>query len=172
MDIMSEETAVFAGGCFWNIEEAFGKIRGVIKTRVGYTGGTKDNPSYEDVCTGNTGHAEAVEVTFAPAAVTYPELLGGFFEMHDPTTPNRQGLDIGTQYRSAIFYKNEEQKRDAEDFIRELENSGKFGGKKIVTEVVPPGTFWEAEEYHQKYLFKIRNQGVNPECRVDTGKKH
>lgn len=168
---MTEETAVFAGGCFWNIEEAFGKIRGVIKTRVGYTGGTKNNPTYEDVCTGTTGHAEAIEVTFAPAAVTYRELLGGFFEMHDPTTLNRQGADVGTQYRSAIFYRDEKQKNEAEEFIRELEESGKFGDRKIVTEVVPLGDFREAEEYHQKYLFKIRNQGVNPECRVDLGKK-
>lgn len=168
---MSEGTAVFAGGCFWHIEEAFGKIRGVIRTRVGYTGGRPDNPSYEDVCTGTTGHAEAVEVTFAPAAVTYMELLGGFFEMHDPTTPDRQGPDAGTQYRSAIFYTNDEQKREAEELIRELGKSGKFGERKIVTEVMPLGTFWEAEEYHQKYLFKIRNQGVNPECRIDLEKR-
>ncbi|ADN34977.1 peptide methionine sulfoxide reductase [Methanolacinia petrolearia DSM 11571] len=168
---MSEETVVFAGGCFWHVEEAFGKVRGVIRTRVGYTGGKLDNPCYEDVCTGNTGHAEAVEVTFAPEAVSYRDLLKEFFNMHDPTTLNKQGPDVGTQYRSAIFCRDELQKNEAENFVRELEDESRFGGKEIVTEVVPLGKFWEAEEYHQKYLFKIRNQGVNPECRVDLGKR-
>ena len=159
---MTEETAVFAGGCFWHIEEAFGKVKGVVKTRVGYTGGITKNPTYEEVCSGLTAHAEAVEVTFAPAVVSYRELLEEFFRMHDPTTPDRQGPDVGTQYRSEIFYKDEGQRREAEDFIRELEESGRFGVKKIVTA-------FEAEEYHQKYLFKLRKQGVNPECRIDTG---
>ncbi len=166
---MTEETAVFAGGCFWHIEEAFGKVKGVVKTRVGYTGGITKNPTYEEVCSGLTAHAEAVEVTFAPAVVSYRELLEEFFRMHDPTTPDRQGPDVGTQYRSEIFYKDEGQRREAEDFIRELEESGRFGVKKIVTAVSPPETFFEAEEYHQKYLFKLRKQGVNPECRIDTG---
>ncbi len=168
---MTEETAVFAGGCFWHIEEAFGKFKGIVKTRVGYTGGITSNPTYEEVCTGMTAHAEAVEVTFAPAAVSYGELLEEFFRIHDPTTPDRQGPDVGTQYRSAIFYANESQKKVAEEYIRELQDSGKFSGKKIVTEVEPLGTFWEAEKYHQKYLFKLRKQGVNPDCRVDLGKK-
>ena len=168
---MSEDVAVFAGGCFWNMEEAFGKVRGVIRTRVGYTGGKLDNPCYEDVCSGNTGHAEAVEVTFVPEAVSYRDLLKEFFNMHNPTTLNKQGPDVGTQYRSAIFCRDELQKNEAENFVRELEEEGRFGGKEIVTEVVPLGKFWEAEKYHQKYLFKIRNQGVNPECRVDLGKR-
>lgn len=168
---MSEETAVFAGGCFWHIEEAFGKVKGVIRTRAGYTGGTLDDPCYEDVCTGTTGHAEAVEVTFAPAAVSYTDLLEEFFRMHDPTTLNRQGPDVGTQYRSVIFCRDELQKNEAEAFVEELQGSGKFGDLMIVTEIVPLGRFWEAEEYHQKYLFKLRNQGVNPECRVEIGKK-
>jgi methionine-S-sulfoxide reductase len=168
---MSEETAVFAGGCFWHVEEAFGKIKGVIRTRVGYTGGKLDNPCYEDVCTGTTGHAEAVEVTFAPEAVSYRGLLKEFFNMHDPTTLNKQGPDVGTQYRSAIFCRDELQKNEAENFVRELEEKGRFGGKEIVTEVVPLGRFWEAEEYHHKYFFKLRNQGVNPECRVDLEKR-
>jgi peptide-methionine (S)-S-oxide reductase len=168
---MSEDVAVFAGGCFWHVEEAFGKVRGVIRTRVGYTGGKLDNPCYEDVCSGNTGHAEAVEVTFVPEAVSYRDLLKEFFNMHDPTTLYKQGPDVGTQYRSAIFCRDELQKNEAENFVRELEEEGRFVGKEIVTEVVPLGKFWEAEEYHQKYLFKIRNQGVNPECRVDLGKR-
>ena len=168
---MSEDVAVFAGGCFWHVEEAFGKVKGVIRTRVGYTGGKLDNPSYEDVCTGTTGHAEAVEITFAPEAVSYRELLEEFFKMHDPTTLNRQGPDTGTQYRSAIFCRDELQKNEAENFVRELEESGRFGGKEIVTGIAPLGKFWEAEEYHQKYLFKLRNQGINPECRVDLVKR-
>lgn len=168
---MSEDVAVFAGGCFWHVEEAFGNVKGVIRTRVGYTGGKLDNPSYEDVCTGTTGHAEAVEITFAPEAVSYRNLLEEFFELHDPTTLNRQGPDTGTQYRSAIFWRDELQKNEAENFVRELEESGRFGGKEIVTAIVPLGKFWEAEEYHQKYFFKLRNQGVNPECRVDLGKR-
>lgn len=169
---MSEKIAVFAGGCFWQIEEAFSGVKGVVRTRVGYTGGSLENPTYEDVCTGRTGHAEAVEVTFAPEAVTYEELLREFFGMHDPTTADRQGSDIGDQYRPVVFCTNEEQKAAAEKFIDDLRRSDGFSGREIVTRVSPLGKFWEAEEYHQKYLLKLRKQGLNPECRLDNGKNH
>jgi len=147
------EKATFAAGCFWGVEAAFRKVKGVVRTEVGYTGGITENPTYEDVCTGKTGHAEAVQVEYDPSEVSYEELLDVFWSIHDPTTRNQQGVDIGSQYRSAIFYYTAEQKRIAEESKRRLQESGKFD-KPIVTEIVPASTFWRAEEYHQCYLEK------------------
>lgn len=152
--------AIFAAGCFWGVQAAFDSLPGVISTEVGYTGGNYDNPKYEDVSTGQTGHAEAVEVFYNPLEVTYEQLLDAFFANHNPTTLNRQGPDIGTQYRSVIFYEDEEQKQAALQKISELEKSAKFKDK-IVTEVVPAGKFYPAEEYHQKYLQKRGQSGCS-----------
>ncbi|MHB8540648.1 MAG: peptide-methionine (S)-S-oxide reductase MsrA [Candidatus Acidiferrales bacterium] len=145
--------ATFAAGCFWGVEEAFRRIKGVTSTTVGYTGGTMKNPSYKDVCTGATGHAEAVEIEFDPAQVSYRELLAAFFQTHNPTTPNRQGPDIGTQYRSAIFYHDAEQQSAALESKAALEKSGAFN-RPIVTEIAPASAFYRAEDYHQQYLAK------------------
>jgi len=147
------EKAVFAAGCFWGVEETFRKVKGVGSTRVGYLGGTLPNPTYEDVCTDKTGHAEAVEVEYDPAQVAYEDLLNVFWNMHDPTTPNRQGPDIGTQYRSAIFYSTPEQEAAARRSKEEMERSGRFR-RPIVTEIVPAPELYEAEGYHQQYLAK------------------
>lgn len=146
-------TAALAGGCFWGMEEILRDIPGVLETEVGYTGGTLDAPTYEQVKTGRTGHAEAIQVIFDPAELTYKELLGWFFRMHDPTTRNRQGNDVGSQYRSAIFYHDEEQRRIAEEVKQRIEASGKWRNA-IVTEIVPAGEFYPAEKYHQDYLKK------------------
>ncbi len=158
------EKATFAAGCFWHVEELFRNVKGVKATRVGFLGGHKANPSYEQVCTGATGHAEAVEVSFDPARVSYEELLNIFWENHNPTTRNRQGPDIGEQYRSAIFYHSKEQEKAALASKAALEKSGRWkapsgkGNAPIVTQVVagaPAGCpFYAAEEYHQKYLAK------------------
>ncbi len=145
--------ATFAAGCFWGVEEAFRQIKGLTSTTVGYTGGTMKNPSYKDVCTGATGHAEAVEVEFDPAQVSYRELLAAFFQNHNPTTLNRQGPDIGTQYRSAIFYHDAEQETTAIESKAALEKSGIFK-RPIVTEIAPASEFYRAEDYHQQYLEK------------------
>jgi len=147
------EKATFGAGCFWHVEEAFRHLNGVLSTTVGYTGGTLKNPTYEDVCTDATGHAEVVELTYDPKKITYEELLRVFWDIHDPTTKNRQGPDIGTQYRSAIFYHSPEQKTAAELSKKNLELSGKYS-KKIVTEIIEATTFFAAEEYHQRYLAK------------------
>ncbi len=147
------ETATIAGGCFWGMEDLLRKIPGVLETRVGYTGGTTSGPRYRDVTTGETGHAEAVEVVFDPSRLSYEDLLGWFFRMHDPTTRNRQGHDVGTQYRSAIFYHDDEQRRTAERVKERVQASGKWRGA-IVTEIVRATEFWEAEDYHQEYLEK------------------
>lgn len=147
------EKAVFAAGCFWGVEEAFRTAGGVVSTRVGYTGGTKVNPTYEEVCGHGTGHAEAVEVTFDTEKVSYRELLKIFWDIHDPTTLNRQGPDVGSQYRSAVFYTTPEQEREAKESLREIEKSGVYS-RPIVTEIVPASVFYEAEDYHQKYLMK------------------
>ena len=147
------EIATFAGGCFWGMEDILRKIHGVTSTRVGYTGGTTSSPTYEDVHEGATGHAEAVEVVFDPTQITYADLLGYFFRMHDPTTLNRQGNDVGTSYRSAIFYHSEAQRQTAEQVKQRVDQSGKWS-KPIVTQIVAAGEFWPAEEYHQKYLEK------------------
>jgi peptide-methionine (S)-S-oxide reductase len=147
------EKATFAAGCFWGVEATFRAVPGVISTRVGYTGGKLAHPTYKDVCTDHTGHAEAVEVTYDPARVTYENLLEVFWENHNPTTLNRQGPDVGTQYRSAIFYHNPEQEAEARASRDGLQQSGAFR-RPIVTEIVPAGEFWQAEDYHQQYLEK------------------
>jgi peptide-methionine (S)-S-oxide reductase len=146
-------TATFAAGCFWGVEAAFRQVPGVTATRVGYTGGTSTNPTYKQVCTDRTGHAEAVEVSYDPARVSYDDLLRVFWENHDPTQRNRQGPDIGTQYRSAIFYHDPEQEAAARASKERLERSG-VHKRPIVTEIVPAQTFYQAEDYHQQYLEK------------------
>jgi len=146
-------TATFAAGCFWGVEAAFRQIPGVSATRVGYTGGATSNPTYRDVCTDRTGHAEAVEVSYDPERVSYDDLLRVFWENHDPTQRNRQGPDVGTQYRSAIFYHDGAQEEAARRSVRRLEEAGTYR-RPIVTEIVPAATFYEAEEYHQQYLEK------------------
>ena len=145
------EQAAFGAGCFWHVEEAFRTIKGVLKTAVGYMGGTMKNPSYEDVCTDETGHAEVVHLEYDPKIVAYKELLTLFWNMHDPTQKNRQGPDEGTQYRSVIFYYTPEQKKAAQQSQQEEQ---KKHAKQIVTEIVPANTFYRAEDYHQKYLMK------------------
>ncbi|MDG5777733.1 peptide-methionine (S)-S-oxide reductase MsrA [Haloarculaceae archaeon H-GB2-1] len=160
------ETATLAGGCFWCLEEPFKNLRGVQSVSSGYTGGHVDDPSYEAVCEGTTGHAEAIQVVYDPDGISYEELLEVFFALHDPTTLNRQGPDVGSQYRSAVFYHDDEQRAAVEAYVDEIERSGEYEG--IVTEIEPLETFWEAEEYHQDYYEK------NPEnayCRVNIGPK-
>jgi len=147
------QPAAFGMGCFWGAEEVFRKIEGVESTAVGYMGGNLENPSYEQVSTGETGHAETVHLEYDPEVISYKELLDVFWENHDPTTPNRQGPDRGSQYRSIIFYYDEKQKEEAEGSKKELEESGKFDNP-IVTEIVPASEFYRAEEYHQRYLQK------------------
>jgi peptide-methionine (S)-S-oxide reductase len=151
----NQEKAYFAAGCFWGIEEALLKTKGVLDTRVGFSGGNAESPTYEQVCGGDTGHAETVEVLFDRTTITYEELTRIFFGLHNPTTLNRQGADSGTQYRSAVFYLNEEQKRVAEDVKEEFEREGVY--KNIVTEIEPLAVFYPAEEYHQRYLQKKSN---------------
>ena len=150
---VKRETAILAGGCFWGMEEILRKIPGVLETKVGYTGGTVPNPNYRLVCTGITGHAEAVKIDFDPTKITYEELLGYFFRMHDPTTLNQQHNDIGTQYRSAIFYTTDDQKAVALRVKDRVDKSGKWK-RPIVTEITKATEFYPAEDYHQKYLVK------------------
>jgi peptide-methionine (S)-S-oxide reductase len=145
------EKATFGAGCFWGVEEAFRRLAGVKGTAVGYMGGSLKNPTYQDVCTDRTGHAEVVEVDFDPAVVSYHDLLNVFWENHDPTTKNRQGPDVGAQYRSAIFFHSPEQEAEAK---RSRDEAQKNFKRPIVTEIVPAGDFWRAEEYHQQYLEK------------------
>ena len=149
--------ATFAAGCFWGVEAKFRQLPGVKNTRVGYTGGHTENPDYKLVCTGETGHAEAIEVEFDPTIISYTELLHFFWQIHNPTTLNRQGPDVGSQYRSAVFYHDDEQRQQAQDVKTELNNSGQFS-QPIVTEITAASTFYPAEEYHQCYLEK-RGQG-------------
>ncbi len=156
------EVATLAGGCFWCTEAIFDQLKGVVKVESGYSGGSVTNPTYEDVCTGDTGHAESIQVTFDPSKVSYKDLLHIFFTTHDPTTLNRQGADAGTQYRSAVFYRNAEQEKIAREVIREFEND-KVWKNRIVTEVVPFKDFYKAEDYHQEYYAKNSRQ---PYCRV------
>ena len=153
---MTRKTATFAAGCFWGVEATFKKLPGVIDTVVGYTGGEVENPTYRMVCSDKTGHTEAVQITFDPDQIDYQDLVEKFFDLHDPTTPNRQGPDVGSQYRSAIFYHDEEQRRIAEETIKELDQSGKFR-YPIVTQIIPADDFYEAEEYHQDYYEKNRS---------------
>ncbi len=148
------EKATFGAGCFWGVEAAFAQTPGVTATAVGYEGGATEAPTYKDVCTDRTGHAEVVELEFDPTRVSYSQLLDAFFALHDPTQMNRQGPDWGTQYRSAIFFHDQSQKALAEAKIAELNASGRFAPKRIVTQVEPAQTFWRAEEYHQRYLEK------------------
>lgn len=147
------EKATFAAGCFWGVEATFRQIKGVLSTQVGYTGGDVTNPSYKQVCSDATGHAEAVEVTYDPSQVKYTDLLEVFWENHDPTQVNRQGPDHGSQYRTAIFFHSPEQQKLAEESKRELEASKRFS-RPIATHIVPAVAFWRAEEYHQQYLEK------------------
>jgi peptide-methionine (S)-S-oxide reductase len=146
------EKATLAGGCFWGVEELIRKLPGVINTEVGYTGGTTDRPKYDDVKTGRTGHAESIEIEFDPAKVSYDEILDYFFRLHDPTTTNQQGNDVGTQYRSAIFYHDEKQREAAE---RAKERAQAKWPRPIVTQIVPASQFWIAEDFHQDYLQRI-----------------
>jgi peptide-methionine (S)-S-oxide reductase len=157
-----EEVATLGGGCFWCLEAVFDELRGVKEVVSGYSGGTVAGPTYEQVCTGTTGHAEVVRVTFDPSAISFREILEVYFSIHDPTTLNRQGADVGTQYRSAIFYHTPEQKRIAEEVIAELEEAGVWE-RPIVTELTPASDFYDAEDYHQEYF--RRNQG-QPYCQV------
>lgn len=150
---MSEKTASFAAGCFWGVEARFRELPGVLEAVSGYMGGHADNPNYKQVCTGDTGHAETVQVTFDDERVSYAELLDLFFDMHNPTTLNRQGPDFGSQYRSVAFWHDPQQRDQAEQKIRELNESGKWSSP-VVTQVVPADRFWRAEEYHQRYFEK------------------
>jgi len=156
------ETATFAGGCFWCVEAIYEKLDGVISVTSGYSGGDVVNPTYEQVCTGNTGHAEAAQIVFNPAKISYKDLLEVFWKTHDPTTLNRQGNDIGTQYRSAIFYENKKQKEIAEKYKSKLDKSDIFKNP-IVTEIVPLESFYPAENYHQDYYERNKSQ---PYCQL------
>jgi peptide-methionine (S)-S-oxide reductase len=158
---MSQEIATLAGGCFWCLEAVFDQLKGVQSVESGYMGGKTPNPNYEQVCSGTSGHAEVVRVAFDPDELTYRDLLTVFFTIHDPTTLNRQGNDVGTQYRSAIFYHSEEQKRVAEEVMARIEKEGIFGNP-IVTEVTPATQFHMAEDYHQEYFARV-GRG-NPYC--------
>lgn len=159
MDHKSKK-ATFAAGCFWHVEAAFAALEGVTSTAVGYTGGTVANPSYEQVCTDHTGHAEAVEVEYDPARISYQQLLDVFWDVHDPTSLNRQGPDVGTQYRSAIFFHDAEQETAARIAVRRLNEAGVYK-RPLVTEIVRAGPFYRAEEYHQQYF--SRNFGLSPQ---------
>jgi peptide-methionine (S)-S-oxide reductase len=150
---LNMQTATFGAGCFWGVAAEFRQLKGVKSTAVGYMGGTLDNPTYKDVCSDTTGHAEVVEVTYDPAEISYEKLLEVFWGNHDPTTRYRQGPDIGSQYRSVIFFHSPEQEAAARKSKAEMDASGRFG-RPIVTEIVPAATFWRAEEYHQQYLEK------------------
>jgi peptide-methionine (S)-S-oxide reductase len=162
MDMKSEiEKATFGAGCFWGVEAAFRKVEGVVSTAVGFMGGILENPTYNDVCTGTTGHAEVVEVLYDSSRVSYQDLMQVFWEIHDPTTLNRQGPDLGTQYRSVIFYHTTEEEALARKSKEEMQRSGKFK-REIVTQIEPAGTFWKAEEYHQQYFEKTGRSS----CRI------
>lgn len=155
-NVNNVQIAIFAAGCFWGVEYKFSQVKGVVDTTVGYTGGHYENPTYSDVCSNDTGHAEAVQVEFDPKRASYEKLLEIFWSLHDPTQYHRQGPDVGSQYRSAIFYRNEEQRKAALKSKEALEKSKKYS-KPIVTEIVPASKFYPAEEYHQKYWMKNKN---------------
>jgi peptide-methionine (S)-S-oxide reductase len=154
--VETTERALLAGGCFWGMQDLIRRRPGVISTRVGYSGGKTDNPTYETVKTGQTGHAESIEIVFDPSVTSYRDMLELFFQIHDPTTVDRQGNDIGDQYRSAIFYLSDAQKAVAEETIADVNASGLWPGR-VVTQVVPAGEFWEAEDFHQDYLERYPN---------------
>lgn len=162
-----KEIATLGSGCFWCTEAVFDELKGVVNVESGYSGGTVANPTYEQVCTGTTGHAEVVQVTFDPQAISCGDILRVFFTVHDPTTLNRQGNDVGTQYRSVIFYHDEEQKRVAEEVIKEIE-AKKIWDVPIVTEISPFEAFYKAEDYHQRYFANNPNQ---PYCRAEVAPK-
>ena len=157
------EKATFAAGCFWGVEYLFSNIKGIVKTSVGYTGGTIKSPTYHQVCSGNTGDAVIIVILFDPTIISYEELLHTFFENHDPTTPNRQGVDVGSQYRSAIFFHNQKQYELAKSVINSLEQSNLFS-RPIITQIVVATQFYHAEEYHQKYFEKNGMKG----CSIHT----
>jgi len=162
MDVLKTEIAILGGGCFWCTEAVFKMFRGVLLVSPGYSGGTVENPTYEDVSTGNTGHAEAVRIEYEPALISFRTLLTIFFASHDATTQNRQGNDVGTQYRSMVFYTTDEQKKETEDFIKELNASAKDGAP-IVTEIAPFTAFYPAEDYHKNYFERHKDE---PYCQV------
>ena len=166
-NVMNTHKATFAAGCFWGVEEVFRQIPGVTKTRVGYTNGKTLNPTYKEVCTDRTGHAEAIEIEFDPALVSFQQLLEAFFENHDPTTLNRQGPDVGSQYRSGIYYHSPEQQQAAEAEIQKRNDSGDYA-KAVVTEVEEAQRFYAAEDYHQRYFEK---RGIDASCHLGNGKK-
>ncbi|MCS6886343.1 MAG: peptide-methionine (S)-S-oxide reductase MsrA [Acidobacteriota bacterium] len=153
-----QEVATLGGGCFWCLEAVFDQLKGVFSVESGYCGGSVKNPTYEQVCSGTTGHAEVVQIKFDPQEISFHQILQVFFSIHDPTQLNRQGADIGTQYRSVIFYHSEQQRQTAKQVMEELSAAGTWGGK-IVTQLVPADTFYKAEEYHQKYFSRNPNQG-------------
>jgi peptide-methionine (S)-S-oxide reductase len=161
------ETATLAAGCFWCVEAVFDDLNGVEDVVSGYAGGHTENPTYRQVCNGDTGHAEVAEIRFDPSVISFKHVLRVFFSVHDPTTLNRQGNDIGTQYRSAIFYHNDEQKRDAEEVIKEITDEGVYDDP-VVTEIVPLEKFWPAEDYHQEYFANNPNQ---PYCQAVVSPK-
>ena len=157
---MNYKKATFGAGCFWGVEAVFQKLDGVIETSVGFMGGHTENPSYKDVCYTETNHAEVCEITYDPNVISYTDLLSVFFSLHDPTTLNRQGPDVGSQYRSAIFYYDDDQKARALDALKQIEDA-KYYSKPVVTEVTPAQTFYKAEDYHQDYY---KNKGITPHC--------
>jgi peptide-methionine (S)-S-oxide reductase len=158
----SNKIAIFGAGCFWGVESAFRALDGVVEVTVGYAGGTVDQPTYRMVCSGKSGHAEVVQVEYDPARVSFEKLLELFWQIHDPTTLNRQGPDIGTQYRSVIFYSDDRERAAAEESKRRLDESGKFR-RPIVTQIVPAAEFYPAEDYHQRYYEKM---GIAPSCGI------
>lgn len=162
MSMPKLSTATFAGGCFWCTEAVFKRLKGVVSASPGYAGGSTDHPHYEDVSSGETSHAEAIQVEYDPSIISYDQLLGVFFATHDPTTPDRQGADVGTQYRSAIFYFNDVQQSAAEEKIKELESSKKFG-RPIVTQILPFTNFYPAENFHKDYYDKHQDA---PYCQL------
>ena len=162
-DAKGTDTAIFGTGCFWCTEAIFEQLNGVLKVTSGYIGGQKANPTYEEVCSGTTGHAEAIHIVYETSKITYDELLEVFFQVHDPTSLNRQGADVGTQYRSAIFFTNDEQKQKSEHYKAELDKSGAYE-KPIVTEIAEASKFYPAENYHQAYY--QNNKNTNPYCSI------
>jgi peptide-methionine (S)-S-oxide reductase len=158
----THKLAVFGAGCFWGVESAFRAVDGVIDVAVGYAGGTVPKPNYRTVCSGKTGHAEVVQVEYDPARVSFEQLLEVFWQIHDPTTLNRQGPDFGTQYRSIVFYSDEHERKVAEESKRRLDESGKLG-RPVVTQIVPAAEFYRAEEYHQRYYERM---GIAPSCGI------